>query len=445
MEKFEPLFKFTADQSSILLQTEDAEICISQNTYTGKGEVRLDLIPRASIYAYGYFTDVPATDALGVAMDPQGISTFSINNKKIDGFRISSGGDASSGEYNLKWCPKSEPIVGVGSDSTRMSELVFHLLNLPVLIGTRSTSEQDESSIYRIEHVDLECGEWRVEIKSLCSTSDASRRFKEEGGYHLTHIGKIQKIDGSLFSGEDAQKYLTALHYFLSFARGQWCAPSCVVGFDENSKRVWESWSSPKESWKNSLSWFDPHKSSQLAILFPAFIEKWNDEKWGEAFKEVIYWYLNANNSGRGIDAGIILTQAAIERLSYEYAVINKRLVTGKGFKDLWASDNFRLLFASLNIPLEIPNETPVLQQLANKFNWLDAPHALTEVRNSLVHPDHKRRGELGSAYYEVWNLSLWYLEMGLLAVCGYSGTYGNRLKKRWAGQVEEVPWRRME
>jgi len=138
------------------------------------------------------------------------------------------------------------------------------------------------------------------------------------------------------------------------------------------------------------------------------------------------------------------LAQAAIERLSYEYSVKDKRLLSVKGYKDLWASDKFRLLFSSVKIPLDIPGETTELQRLAsnNQMNWLDAPHALTEVKNSLVHPEHKRRGQFKDAYYEAWNLGLWYLEMGILAVCGYSGTYGNRLKQRWAEQIEDVPWK---
>ena len=170
-------------------------------------------------------------------------------------------------------------------------------------------------------------------------------------------------------------------------------------------------------------------------------MSRWAHSDWRGALHEVIYWYLNANHSSRGIDAGIILTQAAIERLSYELAVKQKRLLTVNGFKDLWASDKFRLLFSSLGIPIEIPLETPELQRLAKEFNWADAPHALTEIRNSLVHPENKRRGQLDAAYYEAWELGLWYLEMGVLAICGYSGTYGNRLKKRMVGQTENVPW----
>lgn len=178
-----------------------------------------------------------------------------------------------------------------------------------------------------------------------------------------------------------------------------------------------------------------------MTTLFPEFIKKWRSSDWSEAFHEVIYWYLNANFSSRGIDAGIILTQAAIERLSFEYAVKSKKLVTVNGFKALWASDKFRLLFSSLDIPILIPQDTPAIEALSKQFNWVDAPHALTEIRNSLVHPEHKRRGQFDDAYYEAWNLGLWYLEMGLLAICGYSGTYGNRLRQRWVGQVEEVPW----
>jgi hypothetical protein len=65
----------------------------------------------------------------------------------------------------------------------------------------------------------------------------------------------------------------------------------------------------------------------------------------------------------------------------------------------------------------------------------------LTEGRNSLVHPEHKHRRQFDNAYYDAWNLGLWYLEMSVLAVCGYCDTYGSRLKQRFIGQVEDVPW----
>jgi hypothetical protein len=441
MQKLEPVFNFTTDESSILIHKGKAEVCINQSTYTGNGEVRLELLPRANISFYGYFQGVPAKDALSASFGQTHVSSFSINGRQIEGFRLSSGGDVDSQEFNLKWCPRSEPIIGVGDESTQISFVVFHLFNFVDLLGTRHSIEQDGSTMHRIEHVDLIYDQWNIELKSLLSTRDNVKKLNEEGGYNLTHIGGIKRADGTLFRGKDAQECLKSLNFFLSFAKGGWCEPICAVGFDESGNRVWESWLSSKEPWHAPLSWFDPHNGSQLAILFPGFMKRWNNDDWREALHEVIYWYLNANFSPRGIDAGIILTQAAIERLSYEYAVKDKRLLLLNEFKDRRASDKFRLLFSSLGIPLEIPKETPGIVKLAKDFNWLDAPHALTEIRNSLVHPEHKSRGQFASVYYEAWNLGLWYLEMGLLAVCEYSGTYGNRLKQRFVGQVENVPW----
>jgi hypothetical protein len=398
-------------------------------------------LPKGCINIYGFFDNIPVKDAIESHIGQTNISSFSIGEREIEGFKLSSGGNATSREFNLKWCPKSEPIYGIGNESTEISYLIFHLFNFVDFSGSRISIEKNGSSDQKIEHLDLICNEWNIEIKSLFSSKESFDELKENGGYRLTHIGSIVKKDGTVFKGENAISCLTALSIFLSFAKGAWCTPICVVGFDSAGNRVWESWSSPNETWYAPLSWFDARNVGQLTTLFHDFMEKWRDSYWSKAFHEVIYWYLNANFSSRGIDAGIILTQAAIERLSYEYAVKSKKLVTANGFKDLWASDKFRLLFSSLNIPIEIPNDTPELEALSQNVKWLDAPHALTEIRNSLVHPEHKRRGQFAGAYYEAWNLGLWYLEMGLLAICGYTGTYGNRLKKRWVGQVDTVPW----
>ena len=442
--RLEPAFDFPGGNSSALLYQGQAEICIEGNSYTGDGEVRLDFLPRANIHLYGYFQDVSVKDGMETHIGQKKISSFLIDGHSIEGFKLSSG-DATKQKFNIKWRPRPEPVTGVGDESTQMTRVVFHLFNFRDLLGTWRSTEQSGTMVHAIEHVDLTCDEWKVELKSLFSTREDIKLLEEEGGYRLTHVGEIQKAGQATFTGKDADGCLRALRFFLSFAKGGWCEPICPVGFDASDSRVWEMWSSPREPWYTLLSWFDPHNSAQLVALFPGFMKRWADDDWREALRGVIYWYLNANHSSRGIDAGIILTQAAIERLSYEFIAKDRRLITVDGFKALRASDKFRLLFSTLGIPLDIPAETPELQRLASnsQMNWLDAPHALTEIRNSLVHPEHKRRGQLDNVYYEAWNLGLWYLEMSILAVCGYSGTYANRLKQRWVGQVEEVPWKK--
>jgi hypothetical protein len=218
MLNFESPFDFTANESNILIHQSPVEMCIDQNTYSGDGEVRLQLLQRANIYLYGFFKGVPAKDVMSSSLGQTEISSFSINSCQVEGFLSSSGGNIQSQEFNLKWCPSSEPINCIGNESTQMQLLIFHLFNFVDLIGTRRSTEQSGSIIQPIEHVDFANDEWNIELKSLFSTKENFKKLKEEGGYRLTHIVGIKKADSSLFSGKDAQECLRQLRLFLSFA-----------------------------------------------------------------------------------------------------------------------------------------------------------------------------------------------------------------------------------
>lgn len=435
-QRLEPAFDFSASESNILLHRGKAEIYFDEKVYSGDGEIRLELVPRAHIGIYGEFDNFSPADAIIIAVGGKTIPSFSFNGRQVEGFtkcRL----DPNSQKLTVKRHP-NKPVILVGDELTGMTRVVFHLFNFVDLRGSR----RSRTETHLIEHVDLTCDEWKVELKSLASTQDNLRALREEGGYRLTHIGSIERVDKSLFSGKLANEYLYALRFFLSFAKGGWCVPVCAVGFDVSGNRVWGSLASPKEPWHQPPSWFDPHTGSQLESLFPGFMLRWANDEWKEALQEVIYWYLNANNSARGIDAGIILTQAAIERLSYEFSVKDKRLLTVSGFKALKAPGEFRILFSSLGIPIDIPKYMPELEKLAKEHNWEATPQALTEIRNALVHPD-KKRGQLSSAYYEAWNLGLRFLELAILAICDYNEGYHNRCGSSPKGMPLRVPWKK--
>ena len=420
-----PAFQFGDINQSVVLSEGPVSILVDGNTYTGNAEAQLDLLPRAHVNIYCKLQGIPTHLALACAIGQKKITSFVFKEKEIAGFLLNIGGDASKKTWNFPWCPRSEPIVGIGDESTKIENIIFHVFNF-----------KDINL-----NVHIEAKDWLVELVALTETRERIRRLDAEGGYALTHIGSLKKKDESSFTGKQAEEMLGALRFFISFAKGTWCNPVCAVGFDGSNNRVWELWSSPKEAWQSPMSWFDPYHCEQLATLFPGFMAKCNHKDWREALHEVIYWYLNSNHSSRGIDAGIILTQAAIERLSYEYVVKDRKLIEANGFKNLRASDKFRLLFSSLDIPIDIPTSLSEMTKFAGQFNWLDSPHALTEMRNSLVHPEHKRGRQYSDAYFEAWNLGLWYLELALLRICGYVGSYCNRLNARWVGTIEDVPW----
>jgi len=401
---------------------------------SGKAEVRLDFLPAARVHVDVQFEGTWLSH-INFAAAP-GVLLLSDRSLAIDGFPVSITHSSTSGT-TMTWAPRQEPIQGLGADDTELAHAVFHLVNFKNVLGTPQSPAQSGKGMC------LEDDMWSIQLSSLPQTKDHFKALSSNGGYAITHVARLRKADGGVFCGKAATDVLLALRFFLSFAKGAWCAPICPVGFSPEGERAWEQWSSPQQSWKSPMSWFDQHSSSQLETLFPCFMNRWNNECWRTALQEVLYWYMNANDSHRGIDAGIVLTQAAIERLSFEYAVRNRRLIEVQGFKDLRASDKYRLLFSSLDVPIDIPSEASDLTKLAAQFNWQDAPHALTEIRNSLVHPEHKRRNQLDKAYFDAWRMGLWLLELSVLRVCGYEGTYGNRLKSRCVGEVEPVPWKR--
>ena len=438
-DKFEPAFDFITDDSSIILHTKPAEVHIANNIYAGNAEVRLDLAPRANIYLDGAFQNVPEPTPLKIMFGQENISSFRLDGHEIKGIHLNIGGTADNQDMSIKWCPSIEPLdYVIVNKQKKMKYLVFHLFNFKDAIGTRRSSKKKGTKTLSLNHFELLNDEWRVEICSTVDTQDQFQKLKKEGGYRLTHVGCLNNKDGTKFSVNAANDILFMLRFFLSFAKGRWCEPICAMGFDDKDNPIWESWASPKEPWANPSSWFDPNHNSQLESLFPGFSNRWKNKNWQETLRETIYWYMNANNNQSiGIDAGIILTQTAIERLSYEHAVGSKQLVSHEGFKKLRASDKFRLLFSSISVPIDTLAKTPDLQKLAKKFKWADAPHALTEVRNSLVHPEHKLRGQLSTSYYATWHLGLWYLELSILHICEYEGSYFNRI----TGRYEKVPW----
>lgn len=118
-------------------------------------------------------------------------------------------------------------------------------------------------------------------------------------------------------------------------------------------------------------------------------------------------------------------------------------MISADSFTRLKASDKFKLLFSSLELSIDISKDLPEFEKMAKAMKWDDATHGMSEIRNSLVHPNPKNKGRFKSVYYDTWKLGQWYLELSLLKLCGYSETYCNRLNPGWVGEVEKVPWKK--
>ena len=173
--------------------------------------------------------------------------------------------------------------------------------------------------------------------------------------------------------------------------------------------------------------------------MFPGFMDRWAIDGWDDALGKAIWWYALANSGSPAIDQRIVTAQIAMERLSYEYCVRERALVSKQGFEKLPAADRYRLLLSSMDIPITIPSAAKSLIAVSSARNWTDSPQALTEIRNNLVHAGRKGTGLKGEGYVEAWQLATGLLELTILALCNFKGEYWNRV----SNVREPVPWTR--
>jgi hypothetical protein len=301
-------------------------------------------------------------------------------------------------------------------------------------------------SMHRCGRAVLKANGWTITIVSTDQTRELAKELKQQGGYVITHLAEITRDDRSPFSSESLESLLSCLQYFLSFTLGRWAGVALPVGFDADGRIVYEQWGLPiaaDGSWNSSYSWFDIHHGELLTEVFPGFVKLWTNELWRQPLAHALYWYLGAGDRGVGIgvDTGLILAQTALEGLAWTYCVQERRMVSASAFKPrgLSASDKLRLLATSLSIPTGIPAELTALHSKPGK-KWDDAMDAITGIRNSLVHSDATEQLP-DNSYYDAWRLSLWFIDMVLLRLCGHTGKYANRLASRWTGSVTPVPW----
>ena len=316
-----------------------------------------------------------------------------------------------------------------------LTEVQFGLLNFPAFLGEEyqppKTIEEFKRGYQRRDFVKLEASPWVIEVKSFKNTRETLKRLRADGGYGLTHEGSIRRSDWKSFSVNQVPPLMELLRLFLSFARGANCGLTLVVGMNGKGQRVWETWSASRPSpWSGGRSWFDHAHGMTLAELFPGFYRRLWKAPGHHPLTMALHWYLLSNET-RGLEGSIVLTQAALERLSQE-------LFGAKGKKEgAWIADALK----EAGIPPEIPSELKELKELANSMALQHGPHTLVKMRNDLIHSEMKSETPTGDIYFQARELGLWYAELMLLNRFGYAGQYGNRLAQEWQGQVERVPW----
>ncbi len=424
-----PLGGFATAETSLVPSSDrlDIELKVDGETYSGTTEATLELLGRPRISLSCIFGD----------MDEQtmeSIQTASSTEKEKMEFRIDGcdNSQLSFGEFYSEICDgrlhlalRLENISAnfYMKKDALIFRAVFHLFNFMEI--------KDETDADSIKRLDLVCEKWHITLVSLPETRSIIHGLRTKGGYRLTHMGGIERKDGSDFTAEELEEILKDLRYILSFAKGGWSIPICPVGYDKEDVVVWRGWSAPLEAWSGPFRWLDAADKEQLPMFYRRFMQKTRKRDcWRLILLRVIDWYLNANNSSYlSKEGGIILAQVALESLANKCLTIEELKTIKK------SADRMTKLFDKLNIPTEITIATEKLYNYRPKFD--SAPDALAKVRNSLVHHTWEDKRDFSDLHDEAWKLGLWYLELSILSICGYRGRYKNRLTQ----ETENVPW----
>ncbi len=342
---------------------------------------------------------------------------------------------------------------GVSLDGEGVDDLqrvVFHVLNFRIGLGGGAPLHNATASWLGRRR--FGGGGWLVTLDECVGGASVAEELKQKGGYAFTHVGLLERENGSRFTADEARAALWAIHGALSFAKAAWTGPALPVGYTAGGLVAWREWGDRHLSeWQTPMSWLDDRRANGFPDVAGRFLDKWfSDDCWQQTLWRIVGLYVGANSGGGRevvfIESRIILAQSALEMFAWVILDDGCNQPVGQEQRPPReeASKRIRQLLDRAGIPADIPAAMSALAAYALQVDASDAPEAVTRLRNRLAHPRRKAGayGAPSAALVDAWRLIVWWLELLTLFELGYTGLYASRLiEGRWVGTVEPVPW----
>ena len=151
----------------------------------------------------------------------------------------------SSAGTHIALHPNPDRIEVFRTKLNKLREVIFHVINFyDFHQGKTDLIVATDTSVRRLGRILLKSAGWRVTIHALPETEHIVQSLRSEGGYAITHVGKIERARRGSFAVSQAKTILDILRLYLSFARGSFVSCSLAVGSDA-CRICWEQWSSP--------------------------------------------------------------------------------------------------------------------------------------------------------------------------------------------------------
>jgi hypothetical protein len=288
----------------------------------------------------------------------------------------------------------------------------------------------------RQPQIDFELPGWKLTLVAGDRETDAFCALVKA----VPQTGEIER--------SDMEKLNRRLFLLLSFIANREVGAGAVAGVDRSGEVVWSSWAPPRiNSQRAPIRWCPELLIGEaLPMLGSGFSAFHSDEAMVEIVDRAIGYSLAANENVL-LDVKIPIACSGLELLAW--AVLQRKGVmrSGDERRKLGPDGMVRLLLDWAGIPMAVPATMKELEyrreQHCEKVSG--GPEVLFNVRNGLVHPP-KRLDDPEwpnpEELFHAWQLSTWYLELGLLKTLDYDGDYWSRLRLgRSAHDLEPVPW----
>lgn len=362
--------------------------------------------------------------------------TLKINNEKVGNVKLS---EVIMGEEGQ--CRGYFNNFVEGDSSIAVQEIMFCIPNLRGYYGECiRNSENTQMISNRIKLVD---SSYQIILDKFSDFTERKKRLENNGGYLFTYVGRISKTNNQPIRLNEIHKWHIKLQNFLFFLNGLRASPLLYRGTHEGNSIFTDYTFYNSDPYKFVQSWSNTSDGIDFNKLWKEYGRLWKNENNRDFLLTAVHWYVEANSNAGKVEGSIILIQTALE-LIYNWLIVeSEKIIIGNEAEGVSAANKIRLLIFQLKISKSIPDSFKELISVAKDS---DGPEIFVKIRNALVHGQETKRNELqkisNKAKFQALQLGIWYVELALLYILKYKGSYKNRTDgKVWKGEGDIVPW----
>ncbi|OCC10927.1 hypothetical protein A3Q37_03045 [Streptomyces sp. PTY087I2] len=341
----------------------------------------------------------------------------------------------------------------LGDSQAPLQRLIAHWVNLPALRGQHDLTTRTEGAEHtthrgRWSH---ETGGWKITLDIRPDHRSIWKDLHQTHVYAITHVMELSRTDGSVFTADQAQPILQALHMGFSFALGRWVAPMLPVGLGEQDHIRWEEWAARLCDPAKAISsgWWTHWDSEALRTLVTRLVSACSDPAYAARVNRQLTYAVSTTRDEGFVEQRIMVGAAGLEHTLWQRFVLSGNMTCAE-YGRMPAHKLLRRALQSASIPLTIdPEHLPALAELAAARKRdhganMDGADLVTWVRNKLVHPTGAEDDvyRFKGAVTETWLLTRHYLTLLILESLGYQGAYTSLAAgHRYVGESAKVPW----